>query len=87
MDIQKKRKGVAALLAATLLWATTFVMMKSAMEEVPTLWVIALRFAGAAVMLAAVAGKRLKSWTKALSSAVRKWACSYFWPIGCKISA
>jgi len=64
MDIQKKRKGVAALLAATLLWATTFVMMKSAMEEVPTLWVIALRFAGAAVMLAAVAGKRLKKLDK-----------------------
>jgi len=60
MDTRQKRKGITALLAATLLWATTFVMMKSAMEEVPVLWVIALRFFGAAVLLAAVAGKRLK---------------------------
>ena len=60
MEAKQRRKGLAALLAATLLWATTFVMMKSAMEEVPVLWVIALRFAGAALLLAAVAGKRLK---------------------------
>lgn len=60
MEAKQRRKGLAALLAATLLWATTFVMMKSAMEEVPVLWVIALRFAGAALLLAVVAGKRLK---------------------------
>lgn len=60
MEARQRRKGILALFSATLLWATTFVMMKSAMEEVPVLWVIALRFAGAALLLAAVAGKRLK---------------------------
>lgn len=64
MKANKKRRGIIALLSATLLWATTFVMMKSAMEEVPVLWVIALRFAGAALLLAAVAGKRLKQLDK-----------------------
>ena len=64
MEANQKGRGIAALLAATLLWATTFVMMKSAMEEVPVLWVIALRFVGAAVVLAAVAGRRLKQLNK-----------------------
>lgn len=64
MKANEKRRGVTALLSATLLWATTFVMMKSAMEEVPVLWVIALRFAGAALLLAVVAGKRLKQLDK-----------------------
>ena len=60
MEAKQRRRGILALFGATLLWATTFVMMKSAMEEVPVLWVIALRFTGAALLLAAVAGKRLK---------------------------
>lgn len=64
MEVKQRRRGITALLAATILWATTFVMMKSAMEEVPVLWVIALRFTGAAVLLAAVAGKRLKQLDK-----------------------
>lgn len=64
MKANEKRRGIIALLSATLLWATTFVMMKSAMEEVPVLWVIALRFAGAALLLAVVAGKRLKQLDK-----------------------
>lgn len=64
METRQKRKGILALFGATLLWATTFVMMKSAMEDVPVLWVIALRFFGAAVLLAAVAGPRLRQLNK-----------------------
>ena len=57
---QMHHRGVAAMLAATLLWATTFVMMKSAFQDVPVLWVIALRFLGAAILLAVVGAKRLR---------------------------
>lgn len=61
MEANKQhRRGVLALLGTTLLWATTFVMMKSALGDVPPFWVMTLRFSGAALLLLVISGKRLK---------------------------
>ena len=43
--------GRLALLGATLLWGSSFVVLKNTLETVPTLWVLALRFTGAALLL------------------------------------
>lgn len=44
----------------TLLWGSSFVILKNTLDSVPTLWILAIRFCGAAVILLLVCGKRLK---------------------------
>ena len=51
--------GQAALLAASLLWGTSFVILKNTLESVGTLWILAVRFTIAALLLGLLAGKRL----------------------------
>ncbi len=51
--------GQAALLAASLLWGTSFVILKNTLESVGTLWILAIRFTIAALLLGLLAGKRL----------------------------
>ena len=41
--------GRLALIGATLLWGSSFVVLKTTIDSVPTLWVLAIRFTGAAV--------------------------------------
>ena len=43
--------GQAALLAASLLWGTSFVILKNTLESVGTLWILAIRFTIAALLL------------------------------------
>ena len=61
MKTQKRAfMGQAALLGASLLWGTSFVILKQTLENVGTLWVLAVRFTLAAMLFGAFAGKRLR---------------------------
>lgn len=52
--------GRLALLVTTLIWGSSFVIQKSALDSIPTLWILAVRFCGAAVILLAACGKKLR---------------------------
>lgn len=52
--------GRLALLATTLIWGTSFVVLKSTLDSVSTLYVLAFRFTGAAVLMALFGIKSLK---------------------------
>ena len=45
------RIGRLALIATTLLWGSSFTIMKDALTTVPTLWLLATRFSGAAMLM------------------------------------
>lgn len=57
---QSRRLGRASLLGATLIWGSSFIILKSTLDSVPTLWVLALRFTGAAALMALIGWKELK---------------------------
>lgn len=52
--------GRLALIAATLLWGSSFVVLKTTLDSVPTLWVLAIRFSGAAVLMGIPCVKQLR---------------------------
>ena len=52
--------GRAALFAMTLIWGTSFVVLKEALNTVPTLYLLAFRFSGAAVLMLLLGIKDLK---------------------------
>lgn len=64
MKIDTNRKncvlGRAALLMTTLLWGTSFVVLKDTLEVIPTLYVLAVRFSGAALLMLLLAIRSLK---------------------------
>lgn len=60
----KHALGILALLGCTLIWGTSFVILKDALDSVPTLWILAIRFTGAAILMALFAGKKLKTLDK-----------------------
>ena len=47
------------LLAATLIWSSSFVVLKRALDDIPVLWALAIRFIVASVIIAAFTMKRL----------------------------
>ncbi len=52
METQRRGHiGRLALLGATLLWGSSFVVLKNTLDSVPTLWLLAIRFTGAAVLM------------------------------------
>ncbi len=51
--------GRAALFSTSLLWGTSFVILKNTLESVGPLWILAIRFTMAALLLGLFAGKRL----------------------------
>ena len=58
-----KNRGAAgrlALLGATLLWGSSFVVLKTTLDSVPTLWVLAIRFTGAALLMGIPCIKQLR---------------------------
>ena len=62
-----KRKaflGRLALWATAFLWGTSFVIIKSTLDSFTVLWLLAMRFLVAAVLLALFAGPRLKTLDK-----------------------
>lgn len=56
--------GRSALIATTLIWGTSFVVFKSALEDITPLWVLAIRFGGAALIMLLAAIPKLKELDK-----------------------
>ena len=63
MDKRKETLGKLALLGTALIWGTSFVVLKTTLDSVGTLWVLAIRFSVSALLLLAMAGKRLRGVT------------------------
>ena len=53
--------GRLALLACTFLWGTSFVVLKNALDDMPTLWILAIRFSGAAALMALISVRKLRN--------------------------
>ncbi len=53
--------GRLALLAASVFWGTSFVVLKNALEHIPVLWILAVRFTIATLLLGLLAHKRIFS--------------------------
>lgn len=51
--------GQAALFGTALLWGTSFVILKNTLDSIGVLWVLAIRFTLATLLLMLFAGKRL----------------------------
>ena len=51
--------GRLALWGTAFLWGTSFVIVKNTLDSIGVLWILALRFLGAAILLALAAGKKL----------------------------
>jgi len=66
MSVQKKNAvtGRLALLVTTLIWGSSFVVLKNTLETVPTFYVLAFRFSGAAVLMLLLGIKDLKDFNK-----------------------
>lgn len=61
MSYGKNEKfGRLALLTTSLLWGTSFVILKSTLDSITPLWVLAIRFIGAALIILLAALPRLK---------------------------
>lgn len=64
MAIEKRKKlallGRAALILTTLIWGTSFVVLKNTLDLVPTLYILAFRFSGAAILIMLVFIRQLK---------------------------
>lgn len=52
--------GRAALLLATVIWGSSFVVLKSALDSVPVFYILAIRFTGAAILIALFQTPKLK---------------------------
>lgn len=61
MTKQKSTLGRLCLLGCTFLWGTSFVVLKNALDDMPPLWILALRFTGAAILMALFGLNRLKN--------------------------
>lgn len=59
MKISRSILGRLALFCATLIWGTSFVVLKNALDNISTLWILAIRFSGAAALMALIAGRRV----------------------------
>ncbi len=57
--------GRLALLATAVIWGSSFVILKNAIDGLGVMWVLAMRFTISAVLLLALAGKRLRSMSRA----------------------
>ena len=51
--------GRLAILATAVIWGTSFVVLKNALNSMGTMWVLAIRFTVSAMLLSLMAGKRL----------------------------
>lgn len=60
----KANMGRLALLATTLIWGTSFVILKRTLDSVSTLYILAIRFSGAALLMLLFGIKDLKKLDK-----------------------
>ena len=79
--------GRLALIGATLLWGSSFVVLKTTIDSVPTLWVLAIRFTGAAVLMGIPCLKQLRKIDRGCLKPGRSWASCCSRPIRCRPSA
>ena len=49
--MRKSALGRLCLIGCTFLWGTSFVVLKNALASMPTLWILAIRFLGAALLM------------------------------------
>ena len=52
--------GRLCLIGCTFLWGTSFVVLKNALDDMPTLWILAIRFAGAAMLMALFGVRKMR---------------------------
>ena len=57
--------GRLALLTTAVIWGSSFVILKNAIDGLGVMWVLAMRFTISAVLLLALAGERLRSMSRA----------------------
>lgn len=57
--------GRFALLTTAVIWGSSFVILKNAIDGLGVMWVLAMRFTISAALLLALAGKRLRSMSRA----------------------
>lgn len=60
-DRSRAASGRLALIGATLIWGSSFIILKSTLDSVPTYWILAIRFLGASGLMALVFWKKLKN--------------------------
>lgn len=60
MTDRQKTIGRAALILTTIIWGSSFVVMKDTLLHVPTLYLLAIRFSGAAIILLLLGVRELK---------------------------
>ena len=53
--------GRLALLGTTVIWGAACISLKNTLNSLPTLWILAFRFSGAALIMALAANKQLKT--------------------------
>ena len=58
--MRKTSIGRLCLIGCTFLWGTSFVVLKSALDDMPTLWILAIRFSGAALLMMLFGIRRLR---------------------------
>lgn len=58
---KQENRGRLALLGTTLIWGSTFVIIKSALDDITPTWLLAMRFFGAAVLISLFVFGKLKS--------------------------
>lgn len=63
-DNKKGKLGRLALVATTLIWGTSFVILKNTLDSIMPTWVMAFRFMGAAAVLFLFSIPRLKKFDK-----------------------
>ena len=64
MNNNKANLGRTCLILTTLIWGSSFVILKSALDSITPLWVLAIRFSGAAILLLIACLPRLKKLDK-----------------------
>lgn len=64
MNNNKANLGRTCLILTTLIWGSSFVILKSALDSITPLWVLAIRFSGAAVLMLIACLPRLKKLDK-----------------------
>lgn len=62
--MNKAGVGRAALICTTLIWGSSFVILKSALDSITPLWVLAIRFCGAAILMSLLCLKKLRKLDK-----------------------
>lgn len=52
--------GRLAIFSTAIIWGTSFIVLKSALDSIDTMWVLAIRFTVSALIMFLIAGKRVR---------------------------